>query len=278
VRVLAIIGLLLALAIDFLLRPVDQPAQAAWRIHRYCKRIVRSLGVSWSAEGAPITAGAVISNHLSYLDILVFAAAHPFIMVAKSEVRGWPGIGWLTRKAGTVYVVRGGGPPTYGDVNRAMAEAYRSGFPVLFFPEGTTTDGSEVLPFRRGLFHSVLNEGVEMQVAALHYASDDPHISIANDICWWGDALLLPHLWRLAKSSGVRAFLHFGPVVTEREDRFVLSQSARREIAAMYGELGLSAGAVERVQKPELVEALQNLLDRPVQSVGAFDCDAGVLR
>jgi 1-acyl-sn-glycerol-3-phosphate acyltransferase len=278
VRILAVTGLLLALAIDFLLRPVDRPVQAAWRIHRYCKRIVRALGVSWSAEGAPIATGAVISNHLSYLDILVFAAAHPFIMVAKSEVRSWPGIGWLTRKAGTVYVVRGGGPATYRDVNRAMAEAYRSGLPVLFFPEGTTTDGSEVLPFRRGLFHSVLNEGVELQAVALHYASGDPGVSVAKDVCWWGDALLLPHIWRLAKSSGIRASLRFGPIVRERGDRFVLSQSARREIAAMYGELVLKAGAVEGVQESELVEALQDLLDRPVQGVGTFDRDAGVLR
>jgi len=278
VRILAVTGLLLALAIDFLLRPVDRPVQAAWRIHRYCKRIVRALGVRGSTEGAPITAGAVISNHLSYLDILVFAAAHPFIMVAKSEVRHWPGIGWLTRKAGTVYVVRGGGPATYPAVNRSMAEAYRSGLPVLFFPEGTTTDGSEVLPFRRGLFHSVLNEEVELQAAALHYTSCDPSVSVANDVCWWGDALLLPHIWRLAKSSGIRASLRFGPVVSEREDRFVLSQSARQEIAAMYGELVLKAGAVEGVQESELVEALQDLLDRPVQGIGAFNRDAGVLR
>ncbi len=57
-------------------------------------------------------------------------------MVAKKEVQGWPLLGWLAAQAGTVYVERGGGPATYPDVNRAMAEAYRSGLPVLFFPEG----------------------------------------------------------------------------------------------------------------------------------------------
>lgn len=257
VRILAVAALLLALALDFLLRPVKSSAEAAWRIHRYCRRIVHALGVSWSAEGTAIPRGAVISNHLSYLDILVFAATHPFIMVAKSEVRGWPGIGWLTRKAGTVYVIRGGGPATYPGVNRAMSEAYRSGLPVLFFPEGTTTDGSEVLEFRRGLFHSVLNEGVEMQVAALHYASEDPEISVANDVCWWGDALLLPHIWRLAQSGCVQASLRFGPIVSHRKDRFVLSRSARREIASMYEELSSArTGAVHSVQEAELVEAL----------------------
>lgn len=257
VRVLAVVGLLFALAVDFLLRPVESPAHAAWRIHRYCRRIVRALGVSWNTEGKVIPRGAVISNHLSYLDILILAAAHPFIMVAKSEVRRWPGIGLLTRKAGTVYVVRGGGPATYAEVNCAMASAFRSGLPVLFFPEGTTTDGSEVLEFRRGLFHSVLKEGVELQVTALHYASKDPAVSVANDVCWWGDALLLPHIWRLAQAECIQASVRFGRTMSDREDRFVLSQSARREIAAMYESLSSAkASVVHSVQEPEMAEAL----------------------
>jgi 1-acyl-sn-glycerol-3-phosphate acyltransferase len=256
-RILAVAGLLFVLGLDFLFFPVGSPAEAAWRIHRYCRKIVRALGVSWSTEGAPVLTGAVVSNHLSYLDILIFAAIHPFIMVAKSEVRGWPGIGWLTRKAGTVYVVRGGGPSTYPAVNRAMAKAYQSGLPVLFFPEGTTTDGSEVLAFRRGLFHSVLNEDVELQTAALCYASHDLGISVANDVCWWGDALLLPHIWRLAQAKGIHASIRFGAVVEQRDDRFVLSQSARREIVAMHGELSfVEIEAVSRAKEPELVEAL----------------------
>ncbi|HEU4634609.1 MAG TPA: lysophospholipid acyltransferase family protein [Edaphobacter sp.] len=256
-RILTVAGLLLALALDFLLRPVASSAEGAWRIHRYCRRIVRALGVSWSADGAVISSGAVISNHLSYLDILVFAAAHPFLMVAKSEVRDWPGIGWLTRKGGTVYVVRGGGPASYPAVNRAMAAAYKSGFPVLFFPEGTTTDGSEVLEFRRGLFHSVLNEGVELQVATLGYASSDLTISVERDVCWCGDALLLPHLWRLAQAKGVHASLNFGPVAYEREDRFALSRSAHRQMQAMYDRLSaVRTGAMSGVQESEMVEAL----------------------
>lgn len=257
VRILVVVGLLVALAIDFLLRPVQSPAQAAWRIHRSCRRIVGALGVSWNTEGRVMPRGAVITNHLSYLDILVFAAAHPFIMVAKSEVRGWPGIGWLTRNAGTVYVIRGGGPATYAAVNRAMAQAYQSGLPVLFFPEGTTTDGTKVLEFRRGLFHSVLDEGVELQLAALRYFSDDPSIEVAEDVCWWGDALLLPHIWRLAQAEHIKASIQFGAIVSERQDRFVLSRSARQEIAAMYADLSSAgSGVVARVQEPELAEAL----------------------
>jgi len=226
-------------------------------MHRYCRRVVRALGVTWSVEGEVPEGGALVSNHLSYVDILLYAAIRPFVMVAKAEVRGWPGIGWLTSRAGTVYVVRGGGPETYPGVNRAMAEAYRSGMPVLFFPEGTTTDGSvEVLPFRRGLFHSVLNEGVPLHTAALSYATDDKKASIADDVCWWGDATLAPHLVRLTGTDGVRAKVRFGGAVAEREDRFVLSQKAREQVAGMYAELSLAeAGSVSRAHETELVQA-----------------------
>ena len=256
-RILHVVGLLLALGVDFLLQPAHSAAEGAEKIHRYCRRIVRALGVEWSVEGTFPEHGAVVSNHLSYLDILVYAAIQPFIMVAKAEVRGWPGIGWLTKQAGTVFVVRGGGPPTYPAVNRAMAEAYRSGVPLLFFPEGTTTDGSETLPFRRGLFHSVLNEGVSLQTAALTYSVEEQGFSAANDVCWWGDALLFPHIVRLASMRRVQVRVRFGGEVRDREDRFVLSEQARERIVDMVAELSFAAAVVvDGAQKTELVEAL----------------------
>jgi 1-acyl-sn-glycerol-3-phosphate acyltransferase len=138
----------------------DGPEGAVW-IHRWCRRIMRAIGIECVVEGGTWKSGeepahgfeAVVCNHLSYIDILLMSAARPFVMVAKTEVRRWPLLGWLTAQAGTVYVDRGGKPETYPRVNTAMAAAYRSGLPVLFFPEGTTTDGLErdggVLPFRR---------------------------------------------------------------------------------------------------------------------------------
>ena len=256
-RLFKLVALLMALGVDSLFRPPRTTREGAERIHRCCQRLVRALGVTWTVEGELPAAGAVVSNHLSYLDILLYAATRPFVMVAKQEVRRWPLIGWLTSLAGTVYVERSGGPATYPGVNRAMAEAYRSGLPVLFFPEGTTTDGSEVLPFRRGLFHSVLNVGVELRAAALAYAIEDEDATVANDVCWWGDALLAPHIWKLTGlNGGVRAIVRFGCAVVEREDRFVLSHTAHAQIREMYAELGGGAVAVVQPQQAELVEAL----------------------
>ena len=210
--------------------------------------------------GALPESGAVVCNHLSYLDILLFSSVRPFVMVAKTEVRGWPLFGWLTAQAGTVYVKRGGGPATYPAVNAAMAEAYASGLPVLFFPEGTTTDGDYpdggVMPFRRGLFHSVLNENVPLQAAGLRFsiAGDCGRATVAQDVCWWGDALLAPHLFRLLGMRGVRAEVRFGGEVKEREDRFVLSETARARVMEL-ASVGETVAVVETVREAELVEA-----------------------
>jgi lyso-ornithine lipid O-acyltransferase len=248
--------LLLEIVVDFFLRPVRSPYSGAVRMHSWCRKIVRALGVEWVVEGGSPVYGAVVSNHLSYLDILVLLSQRPFIMVAKSEVRGWPVLGWITANAGTVYVVRGGGATTYPVVNAAMAEAYRSGLPVLFFPEGTTTDGASVLPFRRGLFHSVLNEGVPLHSAALRYEiADESDATVERDICWWGSMQLVPHLWRLAGLDGVRAVVRFGGEVTERGDRFLLSESARERVMEMYAGSG-PVRMMERAREAELVEAL----------------------
>ena len=251
VRFICVVVLLLVASLDWWVRRPRVGAEGAVWIHGWCRRLVKVVGVEWSVVGELPIGGAVVSNHLSYLDILLYSAVTPFVMVAKLEVRGWPLFGWLTSRAGTVYVMRGGGPSTYGRVNAAMAAAYRSGLPVLFFPEGTTTDGSGVLPFRRGLFHSVLNEGVPLRVAALRYSLEDVGASVEEDVCWWGDALLAPHLWRLLGLKGIKAEICFGGEVVERGDRFVLSEGARGAVVEMYAGSG-----VEVAGEPEVVEAL----------------------
>lgn len=254
VRSLWLVLLLLSAVLDSLVRRPRTAYEGAVRVHGWCRRIVRAMGVECTVEGGLPAYGAVVSNHLSYLDVLVFGSLRPFVMVAKSEVRTWPLIGRLTACAGTVFVVRGGGPPTWPAVNAAMAAAYRSGLPVLFFPEGTTTDGSTVLPFRRGLFHSVLNEDVPLRVAALRFSVLDCGASVARDICWWGDALLAPHLFQLLGLRGIRAEVRFGPEVKERDDRFVLSETARARVMELTDISPDNAtGDVEPAPETELI-------------------------
>ena len=216
---------------------------AAW-LHRWCGRILRCMGVesrvSAAVPGATAAGGerfeAIVCNHLSYLDILLMASAVPCVLVAKSEVRRWPLIGWLTTRSGAVFVWRGGRRETYATVNAEMAWAFRSGVPVAFFPEGTTTDGRQVLPFRRGLFHSVLHDDVAFRTAAIEYEllGDEAGAAMERDVCWCGDAALIPHLYRLLGLRGVQATVRFGRTVVGA-DRFALSQNAREAVLELAG-------------------------------------------
>jgi 1-acyl-sn-glycerol-3-phosphate acyltransferase len=254
-RTALFVALLLATCLDgqirklfFGLRP--GPEGAIW-VHHWCRRIVRILGIPCDVAGPlPIATGrglAVVSNHLSYLDILIYSAATPFIMVAKSEVRQWPLLGWITAQAGTVYVqradVKGGQTQTHAQVDAAMAHAYRSGLPVLFFPEGTTTDGSHVLPFRRGLYHSILADGIPVKTAALTYTLEEPNpnASVADDVCFSGAASFAPHLFRCLGLRGLRASIRFDQTEVEGIDRFELAINSQHYVRSLYTRLQATA-------------------------------------
>ena len=250
--------------------PVCDSREGALRVHHLCRQVLKILKIDWRTSGHLSKRCAVVANHLSYLDILVFSASRPMMMVAKSEVASWPIFGSITRCAGTVYVVRGGGPATYPGVNRAMAQAFDSGLPVLFFPEGTTTDGGEVLAFRRGLLHSVLQEGVPLYAAAITYSD--------SAACWFGEATLPPHLFRVACGEGMQSSIRVGHVVPDREDRFVLAECARDAVVALYSEIRRELDTVDgRVDQSQTAETAKNLLDGPVQGLGSFDDEGCVL-
>ncbi len=260
-RSLWFVAVLLASAVDCMVRRPEQGAEGAVWMHKWCRRFAWALGLKCGVTGVPPESGAVVSNHLSYLDILLLGSVRPFIMVAKTEVREWPLIGWLTMRAGTIYVKRGGGPATYPAVNAAMAEAYSTGLPVLFFPEGTTTNGIEILPFRRGLFHSVLNNAVPLRTAAMRYSLErhalNGDASVEDHVCWWGDMDFATHIFRFLALKGVRMEIAFGDEVLERADRFALSETARESVVEMYEGLAERAGtAAEWEREGQLAEAL----------------------
>src|ERR1700731_4704606 len=106
-RSLGLLLLLIAANLDFRLRRPRSGAEGAIRIHSWCRRLVVSMGISLRVTGPMPSGGAVVSNHLSYLDILLYSAVRPFVMVSKREVRSWPLLGWLTAQTGTIYVQRG---------------------------------------------------------------------------------------------------------------------------------------------------------------------------
>jgi 1-acyl-sn-glycerol-3-phosphate acyltransferase len=187
--------------------------------------------------------GAVITNHLSYLDIVVHGAVRPCVFVSAIETRAMPVIGWISMMAGTVYVTRGQG----GSAEKAaegMAKGFRDGLPVVFFPEGGTFVGDEpVMPFHSGLLAQALEAGAPVTAGFLRYelsAEDVARGKTPRNDVHWGTQTLIAHLWNLLALEGIRAELRFadGPIAFSAaayEDRKVAAEEARAAVLALSG-------------------------------------------
>ncbi len=125
-----------------------------------CRAALRILGLRLTVSGTPMAErGAVVANHSSWLDIFTLNAIQRVYFVAKSEVSGWPGIGWLARATGTVFITRRG---VEAKAQQEIFEArLRAGHKLLFFPEGTSTDTIRVLPFKSSLFQAFYTHGLD---------------------------------------------------------------------------------------------------------------------
>jgi len=164
-------------------RPKTREARADW-LHRFAARAVRRMGIEIDVAGAFPERGAVISNHLGYLDIVTFAALHPCVFVAKAEMESWPVVGLMTTMSGTVYVARGHGGSAVR-ARKGMQSALNAGLPVVFFPEGTTSDGSSVLKFHSGLLAQAMACGAPVTAAYVKYslgAGNGADVSVARDM------------------------------------------------------------------------------------------------
>ncbi len=196
--------------------------------------ILRALGVRVRRRGRPPAPGAlVVANHLSYLDVLVLASATDARFVAKREVASWPVVGGLARAAGTLFVDRASAA-ALPEIARSVADAVLRGETVILFPEGTTGDGSAVLPFRSALLADVARRGVSVVPIALRYRCEPPH-DVATDVAWCGDRTLLPHLAALPDVAGLRCELIVGSPRRDR-DRKRLAEALRADVLRLKAE------------------------------------------
>lgn len=195
---------------------------------RWLRRLMRILGIRFSIHGSPVAGGQVIvCNHISWLDIPLVGAALCSRFVAKSEIQHWPVAGWLAKCIGTFYIRRGPGG------SRPLLEKLRphlhGGGSVVIFPEGTTTDGREVLPFHPRLFQAALDAGCPVQPVALRYGPAPDGRELAPFI---GDDTLVDHIVRLLRAPGLSAELHYCPPIRlgPHEDRHALARRAEEAI------------------------------------------------
>lgn len=210
-------------------------------LNRAAHIVLRSINVKFTVEGTALPhTGVVASNHVSYVDILVLAAATPQVFLAKSEVRQWPVFNWFARMAGTQFIDRN----RRSDVARQNADfvhIVENDAVLTIFLEGTSTDGTTVRPFRSSLLEPAIAHHWPVTPAAIHYTCTGG--DVAQDVCWWGDMGFFEHLFRLVRVDAVHAHLRFGTPVASAEDRKSLAAHLHREVLALKTAIAEKASA-----------------------------------
>jgi 1-acyl-sn-glycerol-3-phosphate acyltransferase len=219
-----------------LLLPSSRGRQAVRRavFRGWSRGVTRLLGVRITVEGAvPQAPFFLVSNHLSYLDIVVYASGMPCRFVAKQEVRDWPVVGFLARAGGTIFIDR----TLKRDAVRVLDDlgcAVRDGDGVVVFAEATSTPGNTVLPFRPALLEWAARTGYPVHYASIAYrtpASSPPaHLAV----CWWGDMPFARHLVALSRLPRIEATIRYGDAPIAERDRKRLADRLQRAVAAQF--------------------------------------------
>ncbi len=217
------------MTVPFVARSERLHARTAW-LQRWSSFACRVLGIRVTRRGSMPQSGLLVCNHLSYLDVVVLSSIGPCVFVAKRDVAAWPLFGWLAHAAGTIFVDRERRLAS-ADVVDLVREAIAGGSLVVLFPEGTSSDGSTVLPFKSSLLESAVQLRCPVATAAIEHALEDG--SVADEVCYWGDMTLLPHLLNLFSKREIRSKCSFSLPKIRAGDRKEIAAELREEIVSM---------------------------------------------
>lgn len=210
-------------------------AQRCAHIQWWAAKLLRVLGIALKVEGRFANGPQLlVANHVSWLDIIAVHAVCPQArFVSKSDVRGWPVLGWLVGKAGTLFIERENKRDALRVVHQ-MAEALRQGDTVAVFPEGTTGDGHGLLPFHANLLQAAVATGTPLQPLALRFS--DPDHAISPAAAYIGDMTLAESLWTIVCAEGLVVHIDILPQQpVDGLDRRALGEAVRTQIAAALG-------------------------------------------
>ena len=212
----------------------------AWRHLAYrtwARACCRCLGMRTLVRGRPPPAPCVlVSNHLSYVDIVLLASQVDCVFVSKAEIARWPGMGFVARCAGTIFVERAS-KRRLPEVNALIEAALEQGERVAIFPEGTSSGGQAVLPFKPSLLEPAAASRYPVYCAALSYRTAPGYPPASEAVCWWGDMTFGDHVFRLLRMSHFHASLELGQESFLQDDRKELAHATWRTVAAMHEAL-----------------------------------------
>jgi 1-acyl-sn-glycerol-3-phosphate acyltransferase len=210
-------------------------------IRRWCRLLLRMLRIDARIHGLP-AAGLpgnllIVANHISWLDIFVLNTVQPARFIAKAELRRWPVAGWLIAGCGTLFIERERRHDTL-KVNRHATEVLARGDVIAIFPEGTTTDGRDVLPFHGSLLQPIVDAGGHVQPIAIRYRTPSGEHNDAP--AYIGETSFLESYWRVTAERVLVVDVHVAPPLPAREGR--RRELARAAEAAIRTALASPAG------------------------------------
>lgn len=197
---------------------------AAW----WHGRVAKILNLAISTHGYPPAAPALlVSNHVSWLDVIVLGHLVPTAFLSKDEVRAWPVIGWLADMAGTLFIKRGSGQATL--ISEAIRARLTQNGMLTLFPEGTTTDGRDVRPFFSRLFGAAIDSGSKVVPVTIRYHQNGEYDPIAPYIN--NDSLMNNLMGLLRRRDNAVHIVFSEPMHIGNESRKELAEQARKTIA-----------------------------------------------
>jgi 1-acyl-sn-glycerol-3-phosphate acyltransferase len=232
------VGVILAL-FRLRVRPNSAYTHAQQRlIAWWSRRLLSVLGIELCYQGQAVQGVVWVANHHSWCDILVVMAVSPARFLSKQEVAHWPVIGWLARRAGTLFIQRGQGETAQAMQN--MAKLVQAGDSVLFFPEGTTTDHSPKA-FHARLFALPIELGVGVQPVCLTYRDS---VAMRLDTAYVGEQSFIANLWYVLQQVDLVAQIEFLPMIE------VESASTRKGLAQASHEMIEAAWLANKKPQP----------------------------
>ncbi len=233
-------GLMVLLLLRLIERPICGLARPVtpYITQAVCRSALKIIGFKFKVTGQGMRdPGAVVANHSTWLDIFALNATKRIYFVSKAEVANWPGIGWLARATGTVFIER--------DRSKAREQAdlferrLKAGHKLLFFPEGTSTDGRRVLPFKTTLFAPFLSEDLKplLSVQPVSVAYLAPVGQPDRFYGWWAEMGFGPNLLKILgqpKQGCISVHFHTPLKVSDFTNRKTLAAAAEQAVRAGF--------------------------------------------
>ncbi len=205
-----------------------------WVVYLWSRGLSIIFGMRIRSRGTPpLPPFCLVTNHLSYLDILLIGSRVRTVFISRGDVRHWPAVGFVTRVGGTIFINRA----DRKDIIRVGEEMERTlarGGSVTFFPESTTSRGDAVYPFKPPLLDLPARQGIPVAYAALSYRTP-PGLPPAEEVlCWWGGVSFARHVLGVLRLPHFEALIEFGPDMVRSTDRKELARLLEQSIRERF--------------------------------------------